>query len=558
MFRNYFVKHWIVFVIFVVALFLRTYNLSAIPVGLHGDEASIGYNAYSLLNTFHDQNGNFLPIAIDQFGDFRPAGYHYLDIPFVAYLSLSELAVRLPAALLGSFAVIAIYLLVYELFENRKMAGLSALLLALLPWDINISRASSESIIATFFVILGVYFYIRYIRRKSTSYIPLVLSGLLLVISFFFYHAHRFFVPAFFPFLIVSSIFAFRPKKKKIIGSFILFGVIFVGLLVFIVFGQGTGRASEVSLLSIPGGTTNLKQAMDEEGTLNPLINRFYNNKLIYYGRFFVNFYTQHLSGDFLFVNNGNPMRYRIPFTGNLYFVMLPFLLFGFASLLTQGLKEQKYHYLMPIAWLLIAPIPAGLTWEDLPNVIRASIMIPALIMITTFGFFEVLSLFKNKNIKTIIVVAAGLLLAHNFLYFCHNYYWRSKIHEPWHRSGAEKELLFQVGQLTKDGENIVMTTERNNNLIFYLFYNRFDPKKFQELGSPREHDGLIFGNIKYTSNPCPIRGESEEIITPTSNTIFVDKEDCPLPKNSEILSTIRFSDGVPAFKIVKSVDAKK
>jgi len=558
MFRNYFVKYWVIFVIFIVALLLRTYNLSEIPVGLHGDEASIGYTAYSLLNTLHDQNGNFLPIAIDQFGDFRPAGYHYLDIPFVALLGLSEFAVRLPAALFGSLAVIAIYLLVFQLFESRKMATLSALLLAILPWDVNISRASSESIIATFFVILGVYFFVKFIKKKSFSYISLVASSLLLITSFFFYHAHRFFVPLFLFFVFLTTFFTNRPSKRKITASFILFGIVIIGLCLVVFFGKGTGRASEVSLLSIPGGTTNLKQAMDEEGTLPPVINRFYNNKLIYYGRFFVNFYSQHLSGDFLFVNNGNPMRYRIPFTGNLYFVMLPFFLFGFASLLTQGLKEQKYHYLMPIAWLLIAPIPAGLTWEDLPNVIRASIMIPALIIITTFGFFEVLTLFKNKNVKTIIVVVAGLLLAHNFLYFCHNYYWRSKIHEPWHRSGAEKELLFQVNQIAKPTDSIVMTTERNNNLIFYLFYNKFDPKKFQELGSPKEHDGLKFGNITYTGNSCPLRGESEEVVTDIPNTIFVDKEDCPLPKNAETLSTLRFTDGVPAFKIVKTVDVKK
>lgn len=550
---SYFKKHWLICAIFILALILRVYALSEIPVGLHGDEASIGYTAYSLGQTLHDQNGNFLPLAIDQFGDFRPAGYHYLDIPFVSILGLNEFAVRLPAALFGSLAVIALYLLVNALFENRKMAILSAFLLAILPWDINISRASSESVIATFFVILGTYFFVKFIKKKSFSYASLLFSCFLLIISFFFYHAHRFFVPAFLPFVFLFSQLTLRSGKKKAVASLVAFGIVLLGLLVFVGFGKGTGRASEVSLLSIPGGTVNLKQAMDEEGTLSPVINRFYNNKLIYYGRFFLNFYSEHLSGDFLFVNNGNPIRYRIPFTGNLYFIMLPFLLLGFALLLSGGLKEKKFYYLIPVAWLLIAPIPAGLTWEDLPNVIRASVMIPALIIITSYGFIEALSLFKNKNIKTIFIVVSALLLAHNFLYFCHNYYWRSKIHEPWHRSGAEKELLFQVGQIEKSGVNIVMTTERNNNLIFYLFYNKFEPKKFQNMGSPKEHDGLKFGNITYTSNSCPLRGENEEIVTEVPNTIFVDKEDCPLPKNSETISTIRFSDGVPAFKIVKT-----
>ncbi|MCL4360317.1 hypothetical protein M1555_03640 [Patescibacteria group bacterium] len=60
--------------IILAGLAVRFFNLAGMPVGLHGDEVSIGYNAYSLLKTGRDQNGNFLPLAIDQFGDWRPAG----------------------------------------------------------------------------------------------------------------------------------------------------------------------------------------------------------------------------------------------------------------------------------------------------------------------------------------------------------------------------------------------------------------------------------------------------------------------------------------------------
>ena len=71
---------WKLGIIVLIALILRLYRLSDVPVGFHGDEASIGYNAYSLLKTAKDQNGNFLPLAIDQFGDFRPAGYRFGEL----------------------------------------------------------------------------------------------------------------------------------------------------------------------------------------------------------------------------------------------------------------------------------------------------------------------------------------------------------------------------------------------------------------------------------------------------------------------------------------------
>ena len=118
-------RNWKLGIIILIALCLRLYRLSDVPVGFHGDEASIGYNSYSLLKTARDQNNNFLPLAIDQFGDFRPAGYHYLSIPFLATFGLTELATRLPAALIGGITVLPFYFLVFQLFKNQTLALLA-------------------------------------------------------------------------------------------------------------------------------------------------------------------------------------------------------------------------------------------------------------------------------------------------------------------------------------------------------------------------------------------------------------------------------------------------
>jgi len=549
-------KKWYIICIFVIALYLRTYNLNEFPVGLHGDEASIGYNAYSLLKTARDQNGNFLPLAIDQFGDYRPAGYHYLDIPFVAFFGLNAFAVRLPAALIGSFSVIVFYFLLMELFENEFIAVLGSGLYAILPWSINIDRASSEGIIALFFIMLGTYFYIRTLKRKKFSYTMFILCFVFFIISFFFYHASRYFLPIFSPVLFLIAYVSYHPGKKKIILSGILYGALLISLFFFLSIGKGTGRVSEVSIFNLPGGTGQLKQSMDEEGKQNPLITRFYDNKFFYFGRFFLTFYSEHLTGDFLFVNNGFPIRYKIPFTGNLYLIEAPFLLFGLAVLLYEGIKLKKYPYLLAIAWLFIAPIPVGLTWEDLPNVERASLMIPPLMIITSFGFYQTIFI-ESKKIKLLVITITSLILVQNFLYFYHNYFWRLKVHEPWYRGAAEPELIYSVMKLSKNYPKIIMTTTNYNNFIFYLFYTKFDPAEFQRLGSPREKDSLKFKNVLYTYDDCPIRGNPEENAKGNENTIFVDKADCKLPKNAFTLQTIYTPDGSPAFKIIKLVQVK-
>lgn len=543
-------KYGILLIILLLASWLRLYNLSNFPVGLHGDEASIGYNAYSLLKTGRDQDGRFLPLTFDQFGNFRAAGYHYFDVPFVALLGLNTLAVRLPAALFGILSIIVFYLLVAELFENKHLGLFSAFLLAILPWHINLSRASSESIIAMFFVLLGLWLLFRELKEQTPSYRWLSVGTLSLIISIFCYHASAIFIPLFLPFLFLFTLIIYKPTKIKVFESLIIYVILIASVILFLTIGGGKGRASQVGLLNIPEGTKALKIAMDEEGTLNPILTRFYDNKLYFFGRLFLTFYSDHLTGEFLFVNTGLPVRYKIPFTGNLYLVGAPFLLIGLAILITEGLKKKKYIYLIPVAWLFLGLIPAALTWEDLPNVVRSSLAIPALMIITAFGFFESLLLLKGKW-KTILIIGSSLMLLQNFLYFYHNYFWRLKVHEPWHRSAAEPDLIFNVIRLSKNYSKIVMTTQNNNNLIFYLFYTKFDPATFQRLGSPREHDGLVFQNLIYTYSDCPIRGNPQSDAA-YSNELFVDKPECPTPRNSQIVAEIRTPDGAPAFKLVK------
>ena len=80
------------------------------PVGFHIDEASLGYNGYSMLKTGKDEHGNRFPLYIDMFGDNRPLvplSYDYSD----CFFGLNEFATRLPGAVFGTLTVVAFYFL---------------------------------------------------------------------------------------------------------------------------------------------------------------------------------------------------------------------------------------------------------------------------------------------------------------------------------------------------------------------------------------------------------------------------------------------------------------
>src|SRR3990170_6292149 len=108
------------FIIVVLAFFLRFYLLSVIPVGFNPDEASFGYDAYSIVKTGKDQWGHSWPLVLESFGDFKSPLYTYMAIPSVAMFDLSKFSVRFPNALLGTAAVYITYLLVTVLQKNIK------------------------------------------------------------------------------------------------------------------------------------------------------------------------------------------------------------------------------------------------------------------------------------------------------------------------------------------------------------------------------------------------------------------------------------------------------
>ena len=83
----------------VSSLFVRLIFWQKTP--LLWDEAALGYNAYSILETGRDEYGQILPIIFKSFGDYKPGFYVYLTLPFIKVFGLNELSVRLPSIILG-------------------------------------------------------------------------------------------------------------------------------------------------------------------------------------------------------------------------------------------------------------------------------------------------------------------------------------------------------------------------------------------------------------------------------------------------------------------------
>ena len=234
------------FLIILLATSLRFYKLAQVPQGMAWDEAAIAYNGFAILTTRRDEWLNKLPISFRSFGDYKAPLAIYQSGIFTGIFGMNLWAVRLPFALWGVLAVVAIYLLFGELFyknpEREKWALLAALILAVSPWHLHYSRLAFESGLALALLLWALYFFYRYLRLKKVS--NFFLATGLAVSTLYAYHSSKITVPLLFIFLLYLHRRFFAKKHKDLLMVASLALLLLLPFLLDAFTGQGLTRAN--------------------------------------------------------------------------------------------------------------------------------------------------------------------------------------------------------------------------------------------------------------------------------------------------------------------------
>ena len=501
--------------IFTLALFLRTYQLENFPVGFHSDEARVAWNAYSILKTGKDDRGNVPSLYYDTFGDYRPTGIFYFTIPSILVFGRNEFAVRFPSALFGALTVFPLYLFVTEIFKNKnlqsvingkKLAIVSSLLLAISPWHIEVSRATSEVGISTFFALSAIYFLVKLI--KNGGRLDAYIACGLITISFLLYHAIRFLAPIFFITIILFYFREFKSSKRK---KFILGSLIFVFSLTifFSTTPEARKRFDQVSIFKDENTNYEIKRLEDENKKPNltgRIIYKKLDSKYVIYAKRFLLEYPTYFSSNFLIGYSARPYRYATPGAGLFTFFEFGLLIIG----LVEAAKGKKN--LLPLLLLLIAPLPAALTTEDAPNLHRAFFMVPFLMTIETYGLLSVIDFSKKyKNLVKSIVFIAMLI---STTYFLHMYFDHSSFHMPFikefnldgssYRNIGTKDLVLRIEKLKGQYDKVVVNNSTDDPYPWYAFFTGKDPAEFNKYAIKRKDGPWQYQNIIFSRLKCP------------------------------------------------------
>lgn len=495
--------------VILLAAVLRFYKLGTNPPSLYWDEASLGYNAYSILKTARDEHGKFLPLTnFAAFGDYKPPGYIYAAVPSIAVFRLNEFAIRFPSALFGTLTVLVTYFLAKKMFQNEAISLFSAFFLAISPWHIHLSRAAFEANLALFFSVCGIYFFIKFAKENKFF---IFASAVFFLLAIYTFTGQRLFVP----FILLILTIQFR---KEIINNFRL--VIFASLTALVLFWplfkfatgtiEGRLRFDEVSIFK---DQTPINQSIEyrQRNNFSLVSNIFYNRRVFYLHEYIKNYFDA-FSPAFLFTKGDINPRFSTQLVGQLYYFDLILVPLGIYFLF----KKRHSFTLLILGWLLVSPLgPAAA--KETPHALRLLQILPTFQILSALGTYELL---KNIRWSKLTIAVLGLFVAFELFYFLHAYYvhWPKTYSSEWQY--GYKEAVNIAKDKYNDFDNIIVTNTLGRPYIYFLLYMKYPPEKFQESADIKKDrfffiDVYGFDKFKFgNTDELKLKGKSLYFVT--------------------------------------------
>lgn len=458
-------KQWLLLIIILlIAIFLRFFQLGKTPQGFYLDEAALGYNAYSLMETGKDEFGKNWPILFRSFGDFKAPVYTYLLIPIYKIFGMSVWTTRALSAVMGIIGIWFSFWLIKNLSKKINLALISTLLLAISPWHLIFSRTSYETNVAFSFFIIALWSFYKFKQNKRY----LILAATMAALSFLTYHSERVIVPLVFLVLFIkeSKIIFDKKNVKTVIISLIL-GLLIILPTVRLMATPGfLSRLNSLSIFS-----KNVKQPWGFNENLNGFKDTLFNNNKILQIREFTSLYSSYFSPRYLFSLGDPGPRSSYPDLSPFLFWQLPFFLIGLIWLFNKAKNDEKEIKFLVILMMAVSPIPASITRDPFSSIRALPLVFPLTILIAV-GIYKFLEKYKKIGIMILVCLIVWSFGRIYLSVFKFNDYFRGWAWE----NGIEK-MITKIEQ-----ENLpIMIDSRGEIYSQILFFTKANPKDYQE-----------------------------------------------------------------------------
>jgi len=455
------------FLLFILFFGFFIYKVNQVPVSLFSDEADANYQAFIFNQKKTDYFGNKFPIHFHSYSDWRTSLYIYSVALTQKIVGHTDIAVRIPAAFFGALSVVIFFLISKKICQNSSLWGLiGGLLYGFTPWLYFYSRSGFEVTQMITFLLLGIYFWIKFLDQKKYSYLFLSAGSFLATI--YSYSTAKLFI-FFLAFVLLSIWFKTLinlPLKIKI--SIIIFSVIFcLPFLSDFIKGRAGYRFSYINIFSDPtvSKTVDILRQEDsvmihgQEIGLSPtLSSKIFYNKFTQWSQVFIKNYFSSFSTNFLFLTGDGNLRQGIQTAGNLLLPSFFLIIIGISTVFKRNKNSSQKISLFFLICLILTPIPFSLTRDSVfPHATRLILMLPFLMFFSLLGLKQIFEITKSK----ILVIFIFLLYIPCLTTFLHQYFY----HYP---NISAREWHYGMKQA------VLKSTNTNYSKVYFI--NSYEP----------------------------------------------------------------------------------
>ncbi len=394
------------------------YGLGQVPAFLTLDEAHFSVHAHAIATTGRNLNGQVLPMLIglsDPEGErlvFPYGETHYL--PFGMYLiagalqvlPLTEATVRLPSAMLGGVINVGlVFAAALALFRDRRVAWCSAIVLALAPANVIISRQALDSVCQLPFT-LGFLWCLGTYLHKPHPRLALA-AGAILGLGVYAYITSIIFMPFF---LAVFWLIAWRANvldRKAWAWSIGGFALALVPMIAWLAWHPDAFDGIRQQYNRADPGSATLMQTISADGIGAAV-------------RELARLYWNYFDPSFLFVQGGNARNLS---TGEVGVFLAPVLLLLAWGLARLGAYPHVRSLLL--IGLLAAPIPAAIKGNPF-QIQRASGLLIFVSLIAGLGYMAMWT--SRRTAVRVAAVLLAVVMAWQFTGFYRDYFGRYRV----------------------------------------------------------------------------------------------------------------------------------
>ncbi|NQZ68053.1 MAG: glycosyltransferase family 39 protein [Lentisphaeria bacterium] len=490
------------------------------PKGFFLDEASIGYNAYTIGKYGTDEHKISYPVFFRCWGDYQDAVSVYTAVPFVKIWGNEKWTVRIVSAIYHILAALAFAWLIHDFFRLRTLSLIALILFGFSPWIFTLARSLMSGYTP---MLLGLCIGITALNKtfRTRSYKWAVVAALGWAFSMYSHNIAR-------PTAFITLLMYVAAHNTTLIKRW-KYGLLFSSVLLLLM------APMIVYLLNNPGALTTRFKLISiwyDDPTLSEAIGRIITR------------YVGYFSFDFLFLTGDSEYRHNTRHGGQMLHVLIPFVILGLIVAVKRAFKSGRYRFVLLA--ILVYPCAAMLTIDQQHGTRSINgVVYWTFLAIIGIAYF----LHRMKSKRAFATSLLMILILAEVSFYMGDYFISYKSYAANSHGNQYGQMIKKLYEINVDNNPVYMSRSvlpyrfRGNTYhpaddIYSLYFGEINPEDYSNWRFKKESGNFVYLGNRKIDGPAYYIKCNGLLLESEGNYLAIENDEA-MPYNSELIYSV-------------------